>query len=227
MRSVIVTHCWLENPLEGYMGKDGKCRRLRRFHHHYNGIHDLIVFDNGSSPETVAKYGINITSLQPHLPRGDMLTYPAVWRVYDQIKRVLEDYEKVIFLATDAYILSQRLIDYIEALDSGWTALWSPKYNFPATEIQVIVRGCKAFEEFDFLGQQPGMPPEELRVPLTHIEKGFIGDRYGEFAEPCPPLAMLDYFTQVSDSEDFDDAAFPVLRRLNGKVTTVGPLAIV
>jgi hypothetical protein len=226
MKTVLFTHCWLANPLEGYRGEVGKvgyCRRLERFLDHYSDCWPTVILNNDKgiewwSPGHGDEQSVELISSGTHYPRGEGWDYKNVWRCYQYIRdELLPRYEKVIFLATDAYICSQRLVDYIEALDSGWTALWSAKYNFPATEIQVIVRGCKAFDDF-FAGDplRYNGRCEEITVPLTHVERGFTGDRYGETQEPYVP--GMDYYTQVSDSLDWDDSVFPILRRREGKV---------
>jgi hypothetical protein len=225
MKTVLYTHAFLDLNLPGY-SDNGRCRRLERFMHHYGNSWPVVLLDNGSATDTCtwieAKYDIRVVNAQPHLPRIAVTDYPAIWRCYWYVKKLLEEYEKVVLIATDAYILSQRLADYIEGLDSGWTALWSPKYNCPATEIQVIVRGCKAFEDFfsgDFDLRYNGKM-EETIVPLTHVEKSFVGDRYGEYEFPQNGYApgVQDYYTQVPDSLDWDDSVFPVLRRVDGKI---------
>jgi len=227
VKTVLATHVWLDCDIPGYRGEDGGCRRLDRFLHHYQGCWPIRIIDNGSGPNHW--YGISgdveVTNAQPHYPRAGLLDYPAVWRWYWFIKDLLKEYDKVIAIATDAYILSQRLADYIEGLNSGWTALWSPKYNFPATEIQVITKHCANFQNF-FSGNEDVYKYngriEELAVPLTHVEKGFVGDRYGEYdfndivkLGPKTPFDG-DYYTQVPDN--MDDAVFPVLRREDGKL---------
>ncbi len=226
MKTVLYTHAWLDNPLEGYMGKDGECRRVERFLHHYGNSWPIYILDNGSSVDTCLSFDDEHRDVGrmtlPHLERGHLLDYPAIWRFYSYAATLLERYEKVIALATDAYILSQRLADYVESLDSGWTALWSPKYKYPATEIQVIVRGASPFEEWaaNLPPPEAGERPEEELVPLTHVEKGFVGDRYGEYneSENVPPIADMDWYGQIPDALDFDDSAYPVLRRVDGKV---------
>ena len=157
-----------------------------------------------------------------------MLDYPAVWRAYWSIKDLLTKYDRIFYIATDARVLSQRLMDYLEAFDSGWLALWSPKYRFPEPCIQVITSGCKPFEEF-FAGEcdpfKYNGQVEETTLPFTHVEKGFVGDRYSEYHEndgPIPPIAEMDYYAQVPDAFDFDDSVFPVVRRVNGKVEVIG-----
>lgn len=173
----------------------------------------------------------SIISLQPNYPRVSMLDYPNVWRAYWTIKKLLGLYDKIYYIATDAYVLSQRLMDYLELLDSGWITLWSKKYEFPEACIQVITR-CPEFYEF-FSGNCDPLKyngqVEEITLPFTHVEKGFIGDRYSEYCAedmlnfyPVTPL-HADYYTQVPDSLDFNDSVFPVIRRVDGQVTVVKP----
>jgi len=231
MKTALVTHVWLDNPLPGYKGTNlGRCRRLDRFIRYYNLMWPTVVLDNGSSRSSLALYWqpkLKIINQQPHYDRPSMLDYPAVWRNYWTIKGLLNEYDRIFYIATDARILSQRLLDYIEGLESGWTALFSPKYNFPEPCIQVITK-CPAFERF-FFGECDRMRYngniEELTLPLTHVEKGFIGDRFSEYGpeEVIPPMDTWDFVTQVSDSPDFDDSVFPVVRRIEGKATICKP----
>jgi hypothetical protein len=225
-KTVLYTHAWLDCPLPGYRD-NGRCRRLDRFMHHYGNAWPVVVLDNGSSPDTcswvAAKHTIRVVNAQPHEPRYSMLDYPAVWRSYWFMKSLLGEYEKVVHCATDAYILSQRLLDYIEGLDSGWTTLWSPKYNFPASEIQVVVQGCKAFEDF-FSGEYDlryNGHAEETICPFTHVEKRFVGDRYSEYHSndgPIPHIHQRDFETQVTDQLGWDDGVYPLVRRVAGKL---------
>src|SRR5579862_3082367 len=103
-------------------------------------------------------------------------------------------------------LLSCRHHLYLESLRSGWTALWCPRYQSPATEISVITR-CKAFEDF-FAGdcdpfKYNGLH-EEITVPFSHCEKLFVGDRYSEFEHAARVYKPeMDYYTQVPDDLDF------------------------
>jgi len=228
----LVTHAWLDCLDPSYKGEGDGCRRVERFLAHYGDTFPVILLDNGSSPETcerfAAKHGIEVVNLQPHLVRGEGHSYPSVWRLYWQIKSLLERYEKLYFLATDAYILSQRLIDRLEAINDGWTALWCPVYECPASEIQVITRGCREFENF-FAGEcNPDRFNglwEEISLPFTRVIKGLWGDRFGEFKPTAPFIGYepgMDFYSQVPDDERFDDGQFPVVRRIDGKVTVSG-----
>jgi hypothetical protein len=164
---------------------------------------------------------VEVIALKPHYARGPEHNYANVWRAYWTVKELLTRYDKVLYIATDAYVCSQRLVDYLEGLDSGWTALWCPQYKYPEAQIQAITAGCKEFEEF-FAGDCDPFKYnglfEEKTLPFTHVERGFVGDRYHELSFPPIPYEGQDYFTQVTDSYEWDDRQFPVLRRVAGKV---------
>ena len=233
MKTLLLSHVYLDCEIPGYRGEDGGCRRLERFLHHYSGAFPTLILDNGSSMESWfnawERYQVPILPLQPHYKRGLPIggtnhDYASAWRNYWVIRDLLQCWERILFIATDAFVVSQRLMDWLLSIESGWVTLWSPEYKCPASEIQVITRGCKAFEDF-FAGpcdpyKYNGLH-EEMVLPFTMVEKGFAGDRYGEFV-PVPPFidynGEIDYFTQVPDHPEFDDAQFPVVRRVNGKV---------
>ncbi len=228
MRTALVAHGWLDNPSLEYRGKDkatGVCRRVRRWLAHYRGCWPAVFIDNGSAPNSCgmasAIYQIRAINLHPHYARASMLDYPNVWRAYWIIKNdLLTRYDRVLYIQTDAYVLSQRLLDYLDGCTTGWTALWSPRYNFPEACIQVITR-CPEFEEF-FAGDMDAFKyngrVEEITLPFTHVEKGFVGDRYGEYEPSKVYEPGMEYYCQVPDSLDWDDSQFPVVRRVNGKL---------
>lgn len=224
LKTVLYTHAWLDCPIPGYRSEDGTyCRRLERFLEHYGDSWPVVVLDNGSKPESclaAERPGVKIVNAQPHLTRPEFLVYPAVWRFYYYAKTLLEEYEKVIIASTDAYICSQRLVDYVESIQTGWTSLWCPKYNFREDSLSVIVRGCETFENFlpgefhpDF---RRGEVTEE--VVQSYAERGFIGDRYDEGADyPRSWNCSMDYYAQVPDDPNWE-GNFPILRRIDGQV---------
>lgn len=225
MRTLLATHAWLDCPIPGYAFPDGRCRRLERWLKYYQECwSNHLVVDNGSTDFTKQKYSswTNVVNLWPHYTRQDIIHYPNVWRAYWYLKEMFQHHDKIIYIATDARIVSQRLLDYVESLDSGWTAFWSPKYRFPEPCIQVITK-CKEFEDF-FSGECDPFKYngriEETTLPFTHIERDFVGDRYGEYheSEIIPPMNEIDYYCQVSDSPEWDDSVFPkLIRQDSGK----------
>src|SRR5437763_1502813 len=49
-------------------------------------------------------------------------------------------FDKIIHLESDAYVLSQRAVDYFNAADKGWTAMWAPRHDYAESGIQIIGR---------------------------------------------------------------------------------------
>jgi len=108
------------------------------------------------------------------------------------------DYDKIIHIESDAYLLTQKVCDYIDSLDSGWNTLYCPMYHFPETSIQII---CK--DQFPSMLKLEAMPLDSFRLsqaeetlPITHVEKGFVGDRYGE--RTTMQLPKIDYYNQCN-----------------------------
>jgi len=105
---------------------------------------------------------------------------------------------KIIHIESDSFILTNRLCDFINILESGWHALYSYHYNLPETCIQIICRDqLKNFIKFarkdyeiNFSGK-----PIELKFPFTNICKDFIGDRYFDFMDILP--CNIDYVCNV------------------------------
>lgn len=137
------------------------------------------------------------------LTRGEHLDYPYVWRgVYFVQELIKLGYEKIIYCETDAFILSRPLAHYIRGLDSGFVSFYSPRYNFPLAEITVL---CKdAFPRFiDWCSQMTWQERNKQRLlyetalPFTGIQRGFIGDRYGEFEGNIQQTPYLDFYTQA------------------------------
>jgi hypothetical protein len=109
-------------------------------------------------------------------------------------------FRKIIHVESDAYLLSQRVVEYLGELNSGWTALWCPLYQLPEAGIQVVAEdqfaALQAFADRDLREVSRTMP--EKSFPFTRIEKKFHGDRYGEFRSRIPRTA--DYACQVHAS---------------------------
>lgn len=126
-----------------------------------------------------------IIRFNDNLGRQSMSAYPGWWRSFlhsiDVAKALGVD--KIIHIESDAYILSQRLVDFINETQSGWHVLWAQRYQLPETAIQVICR-----DQFEIFEEIKGNNPEldfadiaERLLPFTSINRQFKGDRYGEF----------------------------------------------
>jgi hypothetical protein len=86
----------------------------------------------------------------------------------------------LFWLEADFYVLSKSCASTLMAAENGWHSLWSPRFDIPASECQVIhgtgFDDLKRFKVGDWM--HDGLA--ERIVPLKSI-KSLKGDRYGEF----------------------------------------------
>lgn len=156
---------------------------------------ELSIFQFG---EHLARGSSGFPPVTPADDRANF-DYPYCWRGFWFLRDlfVLYKFEKIILIDTDMFVLTKRVAKYIKEA-RGWTALWSEKYQFPETSLSVIEGdGVQKFLEFtnrpwqEFLGRKM-----ETTLPYTHVEKGFIGDRYGEYTYRETVPVNPDYYGQ-------------------------------
>ena len=154
--------------------------------------HEAIVARPGEAlPENFPA----IIRFDNRLGRSSLLSYPGWWRSFlhsvDLARSIGAN--KIIHVESDAFIISQRMRDYINNLESGWTTFWAASYNFPETAIQVI---CE--DQFDALASFKDKPTAELEgkfaeelLPFTCVNREMVGDRYSEFRIPLLRTGLL------------------------------------
>lgn len=134
----------------------------------------------------------NLITFDSKLGRIDHLH----WGWYRSFKKALklgkEKYDRIIHIEADAVILSDRLFNFILNENSGWKCLYTKKYFFPESAIQLINKDSFHLidivpEDFDF------HKIVELILPFQAV-KSFIGDRYGEDGKL--PENKVDYACQ-------------------------------
>ena len=134
----------------------------------------------------------NLITFDNKLGRNDHLH----WGWYRSFRQALmigqRDYDRIIHIEADALILSDRLFDFIRTESAGWKCMYTKKYLFPESAIQIINKDSYHLidnvpEEFDF------HKIVELMLPFKSI-KTFIGDRYGEIGKL--PEHKIDYVCQ-------------------------------
>ena len=125
-----------------------------------------------------------ILRFDDNLGRQSGADYPGWWRSFLHSIKVARELgaDKIIHIESDAYILTPRLVEFINGIGSGWHVLWSPRHRFPETALQVI---CKdQFENFEKLKDaNPSLSFPDLAerlLPFTNVHKQFIGDRYSD-----------------------------------------------
>lgn len=167
----------------------------------------MFFCDNGSSLENIKQVGgltldpesheinnlggdVPVTHiLYPNVQRTGPSSMPYCWRAEWQIRKLFEwGYDKVIFIDTDLYLISKRMIDWTKAVDSGWHSVLDRMYTWPAPEFQVVVKGCKRFEDYtsgDWRAEDGKCM--ELTLPFTFVHGEFIYGRFGEDRIPQHP----------------------------------------
>jgi hypothetical protein len=179
--------------------------------------HQILLIDDGS-PVLPQWSNLRIYN-EPHLPtivdeqsvlfhfnkqlgRQGILQYPGWYRsfTFASIWAKTFSFNKVIHIESDSFILSERLVDYINKLNHGWTSFYSARYNFPETCIQVIcedqIKKFLKFSRRDY-GMNFANRPIELLIPFTNVEKNFVGDRYGEIEDLRGLPRGVDYATNI------------------------------
>jgi hypothetical protein len=125
-----------------------------------------------------------IIRFDDNLGRQSIKDYPGWWRSFLHSVNVAKELgvDKIIHIESDAYILSPRLLEFIDQTRSGWHVLWTEHNNFPETAIQVICRDqFAAFEDFKQKNPTLRFPDmAENILPFTSVNRGFKGDRYSE-----------------------------------------------
>ena len=145
---------------------------------------------------------------------GDWGSAEGWWRSMILALKIAKEYnfQKIIHLESDTYLISKKMFDYVDCLSEGWTAMFCPKYGIPESAIQIICED--QFENFEKLTScgykelsrqttplvSEGITPIEKFIPFTHVEQNFIGDRYGDF--DSEDLKKLKIFTEVEVFKD-------------------------
>lgn len=192
-------------------------KRLYEWYNYFSSsslVYDKLLILDDSSPILPAWNNVlNITEpfnnepveknllirFKTHLGRPSMLNYPGWFRSFSFAAKyaIKFNYSKIIHIESDAYIVSEKLFNYVNNLNKGWVSLWCNLYKFPETAIQII---CKdQIANYYNITQLPYEKyfinsPIENMIPFTLIEKQFIGDRYFEYQNYIPKNA--DYSCQ-------------------------------
>lgn len=231
LRTALYCGAWLQGV--DHRG-DSYFDRYRKWYDYHLAIREELGFDtfylleNGSDAKVLQKFGMGLyippnsqrwgiyaNNLRgerlAHLPRGTKSNeYPYGWRSIFHLKKMLDEeneYDKIIILDSDGFILTKKLAHWIRSLTSGWTALWCPAHSFAEANISVLCRdgGYDALQRFIdraegdwnyYMGRVM-----EQTLPFTHIEKGFAADRFGEFASEQKP--EMDFYGQARNATRF------------------------
>ena len=163
---------------------------------------DLVETIDAASVGRVALPRRSLIRFKDNLGRQSSLRYPGWWRSFQLACDLAEIYgfTKIVHVESDSYVLSERMLETIDATNTGWNMFWSAHFKWPETAIQVICED--ALSNFAAIRDKGphwfrDLPAEEV-LPLTHVVKDLIGDRYADFHAALP--AKADYAVQVAPS---------------------------
>ncbi len=190
MKTLLFAPCYLD-------GDDRLVRNLKwlSYYRDLKGTlkyDDIYMVDNASSPENLKKLephwvpDLHIHKRHIHFARWQEHAY-AYW--YVAFRNALEfaienNYDKIIHVDTDVYLLTPKICDYVNNSNTGWISFWSEIHKYPDSTFQIInkdqFQNALQFYKEDFLEFYP-YDLAETRIPFTKVERQFVGDRYGDF----------------------------------------------
>jgi hypothetical protein len=146
--------------------------------------------------------GVTLYRFDRRLGRQGRTIYPGWYRSFCLAARFAEfhQFEKVVHIESDGFIITSRMQHYINAVTDDWIAPSIQSHAMPESAIQVMAgSGLLSFVHF---ARKPyseivGAAAENI-LPFTRIESCFIGSRYGEKLHHVPREA--DFVTQTNPS---------------------------
>ena len=184
-------------------------------HHSTIGLEydQILIVDDGSPvlpdwpdyltitdfPETVPESEVVIYHYNNNLGSPGVFDYPGLYRSLSTgiAYAVKYGFDKVLNIESDAFVLSQQLVKYINDVDNDWLAMWDHHFQIPELGINVVagtgLKKCCSFFKQPYENLRGKML--EVELPFTQVEKNFTGARYGEFLDSVPKDA--DYANQI------------------------------
>jgi hypothetical protein len=194
---------------EDYIAKIFKI--IKWYKEKWNMPWDIFVLNDGLNvpviEELIKETDCIVISFEEHLGRKSIHDYPYEWRNLYYINNILKEYDKVLFMANDFYILKKEMIDFINNFNQGWAAFWSNGYGWPESACQIINKNCSNYTNFINSGNFHERSPHiqyELQAPFTNIIKNFKGCRYGEYLHSHELTPDMDYWGQAKLEDIFE-----------------------
>jgi hypothetical protein len=180
-------------------------------------VHDHILLVDDASPvlpewldihvtnrlhDDLAPSGVTLYRFDRRLGRQGRNVYPGWYRSFCLAARFAErhNFEKVVHVESDGFIITSRMQAYINDLTDDWVAPTIQSHAMPESAIQVMAgRGLVSYIQFarNPYSEIVGTAAENI-LPFTRVEREFIGSRYGETLHHVPREA--DFVTQTNPS---------------------------
>jgi hypothetical protein len=125
-----------------------------------------------------------------NLGRLNVRNYPGWYRSFKFAAKYAKkfNFEKIIHIESDAYIISDKCFNVINTLHEGWNTFWCSEHNFPESSIQIIGKDkINSFHNFTNQNYEKFIDNSiECFIPFTNIIKNLKGGRYGENYKTLP-----------------------------------------
>lgn len=163
------------------------------------GYDRILLVDNASPPEFLSRLEKEIETLgidariskkKIRLERIKTDAYGYWYRAFGDAAYYALDhgFDKLIHIDTDVFVFTDKICEYIKNqhyLDSpGWIGFWCDIHKYNETIFQVCTGRDNLDNMYQFMTegflQYYPFDIAERKVPFTHIEKNFTGDRYPE-----------------------------------------------
>lgn len=229
MRTALVTMSYLEGV--DSQGNDMK-ERLKRFLNYYHnldlGFDELVIFDNCSKVRSLSSLSfdgtftnqgkdnrctvwksaifdeVTLFRFEEHLRRLDVADgYIYCWRAVYALRSLFAGYDKIIFIDSDAYVLSRRLINFMRTCNQGFQSFWCPRHGFPESSLFIINKDAypifeKYCDELSYEDRAWRSTRMETSLPFTRVSHDFNIDRFGE-DNPTPDQSReMDAYLQAN-----------------------------
>lgn len=148
---------------------------------------DIWLIDNASDKVDLAnlvdEYNVSFHRYEKHLPRTAHLEYPYCWRQLYFGRELFQehDYEKVIHLNNDVYILNKKTANKIRDLKSIWWSPYCPKHGFPECDLQVYTKDVPAYWEMTGRNYMDYNGEHMEKVISTFVDEEVVSDRHSEY----------------------------------------------
>lgn len=166
---------------------------------------DIVI--TGGAIADVPQADVLLYHFDEHLGRIAGFDFAGWYRSFEFAGRyaLAHGFDKVVHIESDTFLLTERVIDFVNRTDAGWLSFWCRIHQFPETAIQIMAGS--ALERYARVGETH--PHETLigkaferQLPFDQVVKDFNGDRYGEYLDHIP--ADADYAVQVPGDRPAD-----------------------
>lgn len=196
MRTLLFCTAYAESP------EVWENRYLPWHQHYFNSslkVNNLLIVDDASPTRPDFLSENEYHRFENRLGRQAAHVYPGWYRSfsYGVLSGFDKGFDKIIHAESDAFLLSDRIIEFVNSIESGWHTFWAPQHNLHESALQVICRdqynSAKNFLNVIY-DSYSGICMDSI-LPYTHVHKHFTGDRYGDYLDHIPQ--DVDYSCQT------------------------------